>query len=97
MEWSKDANAFILVYDIKNKKSFEAISKYFKSIKENNYNCCGILVGNKCDEKDKREVSYEEGKNMSKKLNVYFLKHQQKVEKIMKYFFFIKWKRLIKF
>ncbi len=75
---SYDSHGFILVYDITNKISFEDISNYYNNCLEKKKNYCYILVGNKCDEKDKREVSYEEGKNLAKKMNINFLETSAK-------------------
>ena len=70
----RNCHGFILVYDITNKKSFEEILNSYKQIQKNNYNHCWILIGNKCDEKNKREVSYEERKKLAKEYNSYFFK-----------------------
>lgn len=57
----RGANVIIVVYDITNKKSFENVECWLKSIEQN----CGyvdiIIVGNKNDLEEKREVSYDEG------------------------------------
>ena len=74
----KNCDGFILVYDLTNKISFENISNYYNRCLKNKKNYCYILVGNKCDEKDKREVSYEEGKNLAKKMNINFLETSAK-------------------
>ena len=51
----------ILVYDITNKKTFENIDIHLQKFKEGNYNWENIiLVGNKLDLEDKREVFTEE-------------------------------------
>jgi len=60
----KGASAFVLVYDIGNKKSFETLkSRHLKWIQEDHpKNKKVILVGNKCDiQSDQREVSNDEG------------------------------------
>jgi len=60
----------IFIYDITNKTSFEAIKMMFEAqrIGEKIPNWC-ILVGNKADLKEEREVSYEEGRLMAEKLD----------------------------
>lgn len=61
----RGVNGVIIVYDITNKHSFEKISFWIDECKRK---CSNIeqniifLVGNKCDQKDKRKVSFEEGK-----------------------------------
>ena len=51
----------ILVYDISNKETFEHIDIHLKKFKEATQEENIILVGNKLDLKDKREVSTEDG------------------------------------
>ena len=59
----RQADGIVLVYDISNRKSFEQIRDYYcNKIKE----CCRnnipiMLIGNKTDMEDKREVTIEEG------------------------------------
>ena len=70
----KRADCCLLVYDITNKDSFNAIENYYiKEIKDlckENINV--ILVGNKTDLKDKRIISSEDGANLAKKYHFYF-------------------------
>ena len=59
----KNADGILLFYDITDKSSFESISSWMKSIydaKEKNFPI--ILLGNKCDLKEERAVTKEEGK-----------------------------------
>ena len=66
------ADGVILVYDITERKTFEHIELWLKSIIDilsdwNNSNYLIILIGNKYDligPKDEREVEIEEGKNL---------------------------------
>ena len=65
----KGAQGFMLVYDISNKKSFENLDKWYKAIKVDNKNSNNIkviLVGNKSDLGENRQVTEEEGKNKAK-------------------------------
>ena len=63
----KQADCCLLVYDITSKVSFEELKTYYiPKIKEN----CGsilkvILLGNKADLKEQREVSENEGLNLA--------------------------------
>ena len=68
----RGASLIILVYDITNKKTFDNLNSWIEFI--NNYENTNIVIcGNKIDLKDKREVSYEEGKNFSEeKKNGFF-------------------------
>jgi len=57
----------ILVYSIDNRKSFEGISFWLNEIRLNSdENVKLILIGNKNDLNDKREVSFEEGQEFAK-------------------------------
>ena len=63
----KRAKLAILVYSIDNRKSFEGISFWLNEIRLNSdENIKLILVGNKNDLNDKREVSFEEGQEFAK-------------------------------
>ena len=63
----KKSDCIILVYDISDRESFELCKTYFcETIKEKCKNDIKvILVGNKIDLEDKRNVSYEEGANFA--------------------------------
>jgi Ras-related protein Rab-2A len=55
-----------LVFDVTNRQSFESISKWYTEIQ--GYACDKIIlviVGNKIDMADRREVSYEEAKKLA--------------------------------
>ena len=63
----------ILVYSVSSRESFNNLETWITNLKK-----CAlpwsklILLGNKCDDEDKREVSYEEGKNICDKYNLLF-------------------------
>ena len=58
----KKANGIILMFDVTNKSSFDNIKNWVSQIKqEASEKVCVILVGNKIDDVDKREISKEEG------------------------------------
>ena len=57
-----NTNLAILVYSIENKKSFEYIDKVYQELKSQLSSCPNIiLVGNKTDLEEKREVTTDEG------------------------------------
>ena len=65
----KTSDAVILVYAINDRKSFDALDKWLLKISEASDITKKpiIIIGNKSDlDEDKREVSYEEGKNFAK-------------------------------
>ena len=68
-------DAFILVYSVTNRKSFEVIPTIYDKI----VNTVGtekipfIIVGNKCELDNLRNVSEAEGKELAQKLDAIFL------------------------
>ncbi|KAJ5077385.1 ras-related protein rab-13 [Anaeramoeba ignava] len=70
----RGAHGIILVYDITNEESFENIEEnWMTSIKENaNENVKTILIGNKCDLEEKRQVSKEKGKEFADEYKIPF-------------------------
>ena len=67
----KHFNGTILIYDITNLESFKLIREFNKELNENGFsNLKKVLVGNKCDLEDKREVTTEEGKKLAKELGI---------------------------
>lgn len=66
LNYLKGTNGIILVFDITNRESFELLDNWMKDIEETNRMDVGmILIGNKSDLKDKREVSKEEAQNFA--------------------------------
>ena len=63
----------ILVYSVCSRESFNNLENWIVNLKK-----CAlpwsklILLGNKCDDEENREVSYEEGKRIAKKHNLFF-------------------------
>ena len=70
----KKADGVILIYDIGEKDSFEAVDNWIKSIREIGKDKLPIiLVGNKCDlSDDKRKVSLKEGQDKASEFNIPF-------------------------
>lgn len=70
----RGAHVIILVYDITDTKSFEAVTDWIDAIKNNaDEYVQKILIGNKTDlGKGKRVVTYEMGKNLAEKLKIPF-------------------------
>ena len=70
----KKADGVILIYDIGDLESFEAVDNWIKSIREiGKDNLPIILVGNKCDlSDDKRQVSLKEGQDKANEYNIPF-------------------------
>ncbi|CAF5157608.1 unnamed protein product, partial [Rotaria sp. Silwood1] len=55
----------MLVYDITSEKSFDNIKNWIRNIQEHaSAEVERMLIGNKCDMQDKRQVSREKGENV---------------------------------
>ena len=66
-EWIKTADGFLLQFAINDKESLNVLKVKMKRIKKNNKeNLPIILVGNKCDLEDKREISKEKALEYAK-------------------------------
>jgi small GTP-binding protein len=73
------SDGFLLVYDITCKDSLEKLDYWYGVIKENapeNTKC--IVVGNKADLEEQREVNTIDGTNFSKKYNINFFETSAK-------------------
>ena len=69
----KKANGILLVYDIAEHSTFENIGMWMESITEEKGDKLPIvLVGNKADLTDERQVSNEEGKNLAENKGFHF-------------------------
>lgn len=56
----------MVVYDITDPESFNNINTWLIEIEKNaNKNVYKFLVGNKCDLEEKRQISYEQGKELA--------------------------------
>ena len=69
----KGANGILLVYDVTQRGSFEGIKNWVKQIKDlvsSRVNV--VLIGNKIDLENQREVKTEEGEQLSKEFNYQF-------------------------
>uniref|UniRef100_A0A7M4E2C1 Ras-related protein Rab-3 n=1 Tax=Crocodylus porosus TaxID=8502 RepID=A0A7M4E2C1_CROPO len=65
----RGAMGFILMYDITNEDSFNAVQDWATQIKTYSWdNAQVILVGNKCDMEDERIVPLEKGKHLANQL-----------------------------
>lgn len=67
-KYATGAKAALLVYDITNKDSFNNIENWHTDLMEFTDKASFILVGNKVDLSDERQVEKEEGMDLSDKL-----------------------------
>ena len=75
----RGAMGFILMYDITNEESFNAVQDWVTQIKTYSWdNAQVILVGNKCDMAADRVVAYERGKQLADHLGLEFFETSAK-------------------
>jgi small GTP-binding protein len=75
----KGAIGALLVYDITRKETFTHVTKWLEDVRTNSSkNVTVILIGNKKDLDDKRQVSFEEGEAFAKEHGLMFLETSAK-------------------
>ncbi|KAM9833090.1 ras-related protein Rab-41 isoform X3 [Syngnathus typhle] len=75
----RDSTIAVVVYDITNLNSFQQTSKWIDDVRtERGSDVIIMLVGNKTDLADKRQIPTEEGEQRAKELNVMFIETSAK-------------------
>ncbi|KAJ3317770.1 hypothetical protein HDV06_001253 [Boothiomyces sp. JEL0866] len=75
----RDSSVAVVVYDITNKNSFTNTNKWVEDVRaERGNDVIIVLVGNKTDLTEKRQVSTEEGEKKAKEFNVMFIETSAK-------------------
>ncbi|XP_035745305.1 ras-related protein Rab-41 isoform X7 [Egretta garzetta] len=75
----RDSTIAVVVYDITNLNSFQQTSKWIDDVRtERGSDVIIMLVGNKTDLADKRQVSIEEGERKAQELNVMYIETSAK-------------------
>ncbi|CAI2376675.1 unnamed protein product [Moneuplotes crassus] len=75
----KGAHGIIVVYDITDKESFKNIDNWMTEVEKHaSENVSRILVGNKCDMDESRQVSTDEGKELADQYNIRFMETSAK-------------------
>lgn len=75
----RDSTVAVVVYDVTNANSFHQTSKWIDDVRtERGVDVIIMLVGNKTDLAEKRQVSTEEGEKRSKEMNVMFIETSAK-------------------
>ena len=75
----KGAHGIIVVYDVTDKESFKNIDTWMNEIEKHaSDNVSRILCGNKSDLEDSRQVSTDEGKELSDTYNIRFIESSAK-------------------
>lgn len=84
----RDSSGAIVVYDITNRASFLNTSKWIEDVRsERGTDVVIVLVGNKTDLSDRRQVTQEEGEEKAKENNVMFMETSAKVGNNIKQLF----------
>jgi Ras-related protein Rab-8A len=77
----RGAMGILLVYDITSLKSFENIKTWIRNIEQHaSDDVEKMILGNKCDMKDKRVVTHEQGEQLGKEYNVPFMETSAKAD-----------------
>ena len=73
-QWIRDCEGFVLIYSITSRPSFEQISVFKDQVLrvKDKDRIPMMLVGNKCDLEEKREVSTQEGQDLSRAFGASF-------------------------
>ena len=76
----KNAHGVILMYDITNKSSFDSITKWMGDIRNAKGNDFPVLLlGNKIDNEEKRQVSKNQGEQLAQQYGIDFFETSNKV------------------
>jgi len=75
----RDSSVAVVVYDVSNRASFLNVARWVEEVRtERGSDVIIMLVGNKTDLVDKRQVSIEEGDAKARELNVMFIETSAK-------------------
>ena len=75
----RGGNGVLVVYDITERETFENLNTWLIEIEKNaNKNVYKLLIGNKCDLEDKRQVTYQEGKDFADSNGMKFIETSAK-------------------
>ncbi|BAT75766.1 Ras-related protein [Vigna angularis] len=75
----RDSSVAVIVYDVASRQTFLNTPKWIEEVRsERGSDVIVVLVGNKTDLVDKRQVSTEEGEGKSRELNVMFIEASAK-------------------
>ncbi|KAG2211786.1 hypothetical protein INT46_007970 [Mucor plumbeus] len=75
----RDSSVCVVVYDITNRNSFLNTSKWIDDVRaERGIDVIIVLVGNKTDLNDKRQVTVDEGEKKAKEYNIMFIETSAK-------------------
>lgn len=73
-QWIRDCEGFVIIFSITSRSSFEQVSTFKEQVMrvKDADRLPMMLVGNKCDLEEKREVSTQEGQDLGKQFGAQF-------------------------
>jgi len=75
----REAEAIVLVFDLSYRGTFERVRYWYRELKSKaNLSPWVVLVGNKCDLSDERQVSFEEAKGLADELGILYIEASAK-------------------
>ncbi|MES1920695.1 GTP-binding protein [Bonamia ostreae] len=93
----RGAHGIIIVYDVTQRESFENVKSWMSEIDVHGSNEVEIvIVGNKVDQGDAREVSTEEGEQLANSLNVIFIEASAMTDEKVNEMFMMITRKLLK-
>lgn len=85
----RGATGIVMVYDVTDRRTFDNIKTWFQTVHQHaNDDTKLVLVGNKCDEEELRDVSREEGEALAKELGILFFEASAKTNENVDDLFF---------
>ena len=92
----KGAIGALLVYDITKRDTFDHINKWINEVKNNgSKDIVCMLIGNKKDLEEERQVKYEEGKEIADKNNMLFLETSAKTSENVQECFYLSAEKIL--
>lgn len=79
-QYMRTGEGFLLVYSIDSRSSLDELTSFYEQIQrvKESDNVPILIVGNKCDLENERQVSYEEGKQLAESFNCKFFETSAK-------------------
>ena len=74
----RNCGGIIIVYDITRRDTFQKVTEWIEEVRKNTNNVPLLLVGNKADLMDKRQVTTEEAQELAKKMGLVLLETSAK-------------------
>mmetsp|Transcript_13902 Transcript_13902/g.26078 ORF Transcript_13902/g.26078 Transcript_13902/m.26078 type:complete len:116 (+) Transcript_13902:263-610(+) len=75
----RNVHGVALVFDLSDRETFAGVSEWYRELKAKaNLSPGVVLVGNKCDLSDKRQISYEEAKGLADELGILYIEASAK-------------------